>query len=256
MAVSPQMPGPVPPAPSTFTMRGLWRLALWGSSAALALALVVLIQNTDTGQQRIAALRGIDQPTRIAAAPATIIRPNPETEMELRRQADGLRSLAAERDRVLARLETLERNLEDVTGSVRQVARTGVETPTVPSWLTPPMVIGAPPTTEARTGPRLQQAEMPPADTVAVKREFGLDLGPANNIEGLRTLWNAAKLAFPELLEPLRPVVAMRDDKGRTEPRLIVGPVANSAMAAKLCASVAAAGRRCQPAVFDGQRLQ
>jgi hypothetical protein len=39
------------------------------------------------------------------------------------------------------------------------------------------------------------------------------------------------------------------------ELRLVVGPLANAATAARLCAALANAGTTCQPTVFDGQRL-
>ncbi len=255
------VPPPVMPTEHPFNMRGLWRLALWGSSAAAALTLVVLVQNSENGRQRMALMLGHDAPTRVAAAPATAVR-NPEAENELRRQADALRILNADRERLVQRLAALERNVEDITGSVRQPQRreTAAQVPTTPAWLTPPMVI-APATTQAaaptsRLGAKQQQAEMPPADTVAIKTEFGIDLGSAANVEDLRSLWNAAKLSHPAVLDALRPVVGLREEKGRpSELRLIAGPVANAGVAARLCATLAAAGKPCQPAVFDGQRL-
>jgi hypothetical protein len=42
---------------------------------------------------------------------------------------------------------------------------------------------------------------------------------------------------------------------GGVELRLVAGPIANAASAARLCATLAAAGATCQPATFDGQRL-
>ena len=42
---------------------------------------------------------------------------------------------------------------------------------------------------------------------------------------------------------------------GAIELRLVVGPLPNASIAARLCAALSAAGQSCQPAVFDGQRL-
>ena len=53
-----------------------------------------------------------------------------------------------------------------------------------------------------------------------------------------------------------RPVIAIRDGgSAGIELRLVAGPVANAAAAARLCAALSSAGQTCQPAIFDGQRL-
>jgi hypothetical protein len=89
------------------------------------------------------------------------------------------------------------------------------------------------------------------------KTEYGLDLGSASAIEALRTAWNAALRRHGVVLEGLRPVVQMRERPrpGATEFRLIAGPIPNATAAARLCATMTAAGAICAPAVFDGQRL-
>ena len=54
----------------------------------------------------------------------------------------------------------------------------------------------------------------------------------------------------------MRPIIAIREGRaGQVDLRLVVGPIGNAAAAAKLCASLAAAGLSCQPTLFDGQRL-
>ena len=89
------------------------------------------------------------------------------------------------------------------------------------------------------------------------KTEFGLDLGSASSVEALRTAWTAALRRHGTLLEGLRPLVQMRERPRPSgiELRLIAGPIANAATAARLCATMTAAGAICAPAVFDGQRL-
>jgi hypothetical protein len=58
-------------------------------------------------------------------------------------------------------------------------------------------------------------------------------------------------------LEGLGPVVQTRERgrAGAVELRLIAGPLPNAATAARLCATMTAAGAICAPTMFDGQRL-
>jgi hypothetical protein len=70
-------------------------------------------------------------------------------------------------------------------------------------------------------------------------------------------LWGTAKTRHGTLLEGLRPIITVRENArpGKVELRLVAGPLANAATAARLCAVITTAGAVCQPAVFDGQRL-
>jgi len=96
-----------------------------------------------------------------------------------------------------------------------------------------------------------------PADSIATKTEFAVDLGSAPTIDGLRQLWDSVRSNQSSLVDRLRPVIAVResDKTGPVELRLVVGPLANAAAAARLCASFSSAGRACEPSVFDGQKL-
>jgi hypothetical protein len=96
-----------------------------------------------------------------------------------------------------------------------------------------------------------------PADSVATKTEFAVDLGTATTIEGLRQLWESIRNNQSSLVDRLRPVIAVResDKTSPVELHLVVGPLANAAAAARLCASFSSAGRGCEPSVFDGQKL-
>jgi hypothetical protein len=95
------------------------------------------------------------------------------------------------------------------------------------------------------------------ADSIATKTEFAVDLGGAQNVEGLRLLWSSIRSNQPSLVDQMRPVIAVRETEksGTVELRLVVGPLANAAAAARLCASFSSAGRACEPAIFDGQKL-
>jgi hypothetical protein len=94
----------------------------------------------------------------------------------------------------------------------------------------------------------------PPA--VPVQRtEFGIDLGGANSIEGLRALWQRL-LKSNKVLAALRPIIVVKEKPaGGTHLRLVAGPLTDAATAAKFCAILSGGDRFCETSVFDGQRL-
>jgi len=94
-----------------------------------------------------------------------------------------------------------------------------------------------------------------PEDTVPVRRaEFGVDLGSANTLDGLRGLWR--KLSKTQkALKGLQPIVMVKESGNATQLRLVVGPVNDAATAARLCATLGGASRNCETSVYDGQRL-
>jgi hypothetical protein len=91
----------------------------------------------------------------------------------------------------------------------------------------------------------------------ATKRQFGLDLGGAPSEDALRPLWTGALRRHGVLLQNLRPmVVTLEHPRGDgVEYRLIAGPIANAAKAARFCTAITATGGVCQPAMYDGQKL-
>jgi hypothetical protein len=95
-----------------------------------------------------------------------------------------------------------------------------------------------------------------PPEPVATKPAFGVDIGGAPTLAAMRTAWDRIRRNHASLLDGLRPVIAIRDGRGgQVDLRLVVGPIGNAAAAARLCASLAAAGLSCQPTMFEGQRL-
>jgi hypothetical protein len=95
------------------------------------------------------------------------------------------------------------------------------------------------------------------ADPLAVAAGLGLDVGGATSYEGLRTLWKSSKTSVPGLPEEVYPVVTVREN-GKThgiELRLVIGPIADVELASRLCGTLSAAHRYCQPVAFEGQRL-
>jgi hypothetical protein len=95
------------------------------------------------------------------------------------------------------------------------------------------------------------------AGSVATATDFGVDLGGATSVNGLRALWASLRGKYAQHLNGLWPVMSIKDrvKPGTIELRLIAGPLPNAGQAARLCATFAGLGIVCQPAVFDGQRL-
>jgi len=246
----------------------LIRSAVWVALAAVAVLTALISARTETGERRIAALTsnrpaGATRGTKDPAAGRQF-----DQEAEQRRVSEAIRLLAADRDRLLARLNSLERSLDDVTGSIGPAMRT--QPPPAPATSTAPPPAPAPAAAAASAAPapapppatsrvaagHLATGMPLPAESVATKTEFGIDLGGNATVDGVKAMWAALKAGQPGLLEGLRPVVSIREVRpGAIELRLIAGPLANASVAARLCAALAAAGQNCQPAVFDGQRL-
>ena len=239
------------PVRPKFGLRDLFRLAIWGVSAASALFVALYAATTEIGRDRLfvafAEIHEVLMPTGVKPI-------RPLDAREGRRLAETVRSLAADRDRLLARVATLEQNLDGITGSIARAEKAARSAPgTAPPEPTPAPTRAAPDEDVTSSIPMPPQ----PPGASAAKPEFGLDLGSATTIDALRTAWTVALRRHGPLLEGLRPVVQMRERPrpGGMELRLVAGPVPNAASAARLCVSMTAAGAICAPSVFEGQRL-
>jgi hypothetical protein len=264
-----------------FDMRSLRRLAIWGGTATTALVMAVVAgYSGNASRQSMAGASAAGAPSATGApsvqksdARTARLDAHPaEMEPETQRLADAVRVLAADRDQLVARIGTLERNLEDITGTIkrqdfrpesrqesRQEPTAGAAAPPAPPSGSPAAVPSQPqPSTPERiaNAPALAAGEAP-AVIEAGRGEFGVDIGGAPNFEGLRTLWASAKAGNGVQFEGLHPAVAVREN-GRSkgaELRLIVGPLADVEAAVRLCATLSGARRYCQPVAFEGQRL-
>ena len=99
------------------------------------------------------------------------------------------------------------------------------------------------------------ETTQPPA-TLVGRTEFGVDIGSGSDLEQVRVLWNAAKTQHGRLLGNLHPVVVKRKDAGgKTDYRLVVGPLANAGAAAKLCATLGTANVICSTRPYHGGRF-
>ena len=98
------------------------------------------------------------------------------------------------------------------------------------------------------------QAEI---ETPIERTQFGLDLGGASSMAGLRALWKGLRKSHGKQLGELRPVLIVRQGKNGLglQVHVVAGPIADAAAAAKLCAVLTADDRNCETTVFDGQRL-
>ena len=94
---------------------------------------------------------------------------------------------------------------------------------------------------------------------VSLRRtEFGVDLGSANSVNGLRALWlGLLKSRSNAPLTALRPIIVIKEATGGLgiQLRLVAGPLNDAGAAARICAVLTENKRPCETAIFDGQRL-
>ena len=125
----------------------------------------------------------------------------------------------------------------------------------------PPRIVTASPMPEVVASvPPAADAE--PEATQALPKvqrtEFGVDVGGANSVGGLRALWRGLlKSRANAPLAALRPIIVVKESSTGLgmQLRLVVGPLTDAAAAAKICASMIENERPCETTVFDGQRL-
>jgi len=259
-------------APRAFTMRRLWRLVTWGAMAASALLIVVLSARSEVGSQRIAVALGsfIGSSHRPGQVTTVTVRP-PDGEADTRRLSEAVRALAADRDKLEARLTAVEHSIEDSTGSIaRQPAAAAWPDPEplVPAGATSlaTLVASAEPAPPSRpVSPVVPLATVPaaaptipaPSSATPPRQEFAVYLGSAFAIEALRARWAELRTARPQLFTGLRAVVTAKETSrpNRRELRLMAGPLASIEAATRLCASIAPLHLPCQPGTFDGQHI-
>jgi hypothetical protein len=256
---------------SSFNLRSLLRLALWGAAAAASLGAVVFVAYTNVGSQRLIAAMAGGQPSSAQLAARTA-----ETENETRRLTEAVQSLATDRERLLTRIASLERNLQEITGSIQRPAAampTASSPPGPPRDTQPQAVeIATPsPAVEARAPDTTNQPGVPASgnhvaalsagDEQPINErgplEFAVDVGSAANFDGLRLLWNSVYGTNPALFDGLHPLVAVRENR-RTrsaELRLLVGPFGDTKAATRVCSVLSGMRRPCQPSAFEGQQF-
>ncbi len=107
--------------------------------------------------------------------------------------------------------------------------------------------------------PRLPDKPAPETTQAIVTRtQFALDLGGETSLDGLRARWASLRGNHGQALESLKPLVALReaDQPGAFDFRLLVGPIANAADAARTCARLNNTKIICAVTTYDGQHLE
>jgi hypothetical protein len=268
-------------------MQGLMRLAGWGVAASAGLLFAAIAANSGSGRDRLsAAFAGVNgtqaaEAARAEALQAAQLARLAANESDTRRLTEIVRSLAGDRERLLTRLASIERGLEDVTGSIqkqavnqKQAAATPPAAPAAPpspppaAAEPPPKMAAVPPQTVAPAQPtppaqapkppaNAQPAAIPELEAIPGRPAAGVDIGGAKDFDGLRTLWNTINASYGELFDGLHPIVSVRENnKSRgAELRLIAGPLTDVESASKICTTLATAKRYCRLVTFEGQPL-
>jgi hypothetical protein len=121
-----------------------------------------------------------------------------------------------------------------------------------------PVIAGPIPDIVASTAPDMD-ADDATAPKVSLQRtEFGVDVGGANSVNGLRMLWRGLlKSRSNAPLAALRPIIVIKENTNGLgmQLRLVAGPLNDAGAAAKICAVLTENHRPCETAIFDGQRL-
>ncbi len=160
-----------------FDMRALWRLGGWGAAAALALVVVAFVSTSDTGSQRLAlTFAPAELPVR---AVTTIKMPPLQNDAETKRLATQVRALAADRDRLTARIAALEHELNDLTGSVKRLADAPAPAVTTPAPM-PSAPKTAPPAMAQREAPKAAAAPSSVNSPIAIPAAGTLAPQPDN----------------------------------------------------------------------------
>ncbi len=269
-----QAPPPKAAMARAFTISHLWRMALWGATAAGALLIAVLTTRSDPGSQRMATLISEPGKNHVAARPF-------DAQAETRKLAESVRSLTIKNGQLESRLAVIEQNVNDVTGSItkqinevrREAANTWpadakpepITPAVVTSMMSPmetPSPFGAPLPPPPRTSPATQSpgditGSVASAAPAAKPGAYGVDVGSALSIDVLRARWLGIRSAHWHLFEGLTPTVVLHQmaRSNRVELRLVVGPLDSSDAAAQLCAALAAYRLLCQPTAFDSSHI-
>jgi hypothetical protein len=219
--------------------RAMVPLGLWGAAAAACLLLLAFATWTETGQARLtgayASLQGRTETQDAGAAERA------RQLEDARKTAETIRNLTRDRNDLLVRITALERNYEDVTGSIGKLAHA-----VQPRSATASVAVDASQSPIDASGIHLDSG----------RDEVAIDIGGATSVAAMSATWDRIRRKHATLLDGLRPLITVRDGRGgQIELRLVAGPLSNRAAAAKLCAPLAATGIHCEPAAFEGQRL-
>lgn len=204
---------------------------MWGGAATVAVAAALLITQTDIGSGRLveALAQPRTAPAQVAGNDELLKRVEAQRVEETRQLEARIRELSADRERLNARLASLEQNVTDITGSIkRDLAIVAATAPTAKPVqearpaapvLSPPATAATAepqPTTskaeakmEARVEPKPEQKPEPKAEAKAevkpeVKPEAKADPAPAAKPEAAATPAEAPAQAAAVPMPPAR----------------------------------------------------
>lgn len=233
--------------------RAALRVGAWLVIAACASAALVIAARTPSGSQRFA--QALSEVGRAPALPFSLRLPGSGDAaafaITAERLSENVRQLTADRDRLLSRLDALERG--DVTGSVPAVRRSS-RVGSTPAEGDSPVQNGAGnPIGEANA----QYQASIGTDAPLLRTGYAVDLGYAPSLEAARGLWHTVKTKHSGMLEGLRPLLAIREGPNGQgiSLHLVAGPFPSPAAAGRLCAILGAMGEHCEPTAYEGQRL-
>ena len=273
-------------------IRAFFWLCGWGGAAVFALIVFAIASQTKTASDRLRLIFAASEPSAVAQMPPRVAQLEIETQFlteQMRALATDRDRLAGR----IALLESSVDDMtgaikKQAAATAALVAKTtsptGGQSATA-ATMTPPAATNRPapiatnptspntPATTASVAP--SQAPAPPAasaplplaraataaqasepeSTSANPVEFGLDLGGAATVDGVRQRWIAVKANFGPLLSGMYPIAAHEHRPGSAGYRLVVGPLPNSAAASSLCAHFTAARTACRSAKFDGEQI-
>jgi hypothetical protein len=323
--------------------RMMWRLGSWGVAAVGAVVVAILASQSQV-QLRRDQVATSDTFARQSQQIQLVAK---ETQTEARRLTLAIETLNSDRDRLYARVTSVEQGLDSVTGSIkRQTTPTPTAATTTPAPTPQPpataSVVAPPAATEPKPVAELPSIPStpvigpvaviaPPAETTAAKpaqaaasstinppasaplvawksmtappdaaaaklsepaptieappaapettasvqpaateptptaveavatpvarTEFGVDIGGANSVDGLRAIWRG--MSKSRALNGLRPIMMVKERPTGLgmQLRLVAGPLSDAAAAAKICAVLTESSRPCETSIFDGQRL-
>lgn len=322
--------------------RMMWRLGSWGVAAVGAVVVAILASQSQVQLRR----DQVATSETFARQAQQIQLVAKETQVEARRLTLAIETLNSDRDRLYARVTSVEQGLDSVTGSIKRqtnptptaatttpapapqppatasvVAPSAVtaepkpaaELPSIPSTpvigpvaaVTPPaettpakpaqtVVSNSPPAptplvtwksmtappdataaklselvpaVEPSAAPEITASVQPAAvtepapaaieavATPVARTEFGVDIGGANSVDGLRAIWRG--MSKSRVLNGLRPIMMVKERPTGLgmQLRLVAGPLSDAAAAAKICAALTESSRPCETSIFDGQRL-
>ncbi len=193
-------------------IRVLWRLSAWGGAAAIGLAAVAITTQTDSGSARLQNILAQESPPVRTVTLATVKPYVVEKDAETLRLEAQVRTLAADRDRLTARVASLEHNLDDMTGSIKRqaaqlaeaaAAKTPAPAPSPPAITAPQVMAAAPAPSAPATSPTPPLITPPTAPTTTGIAEPSPTTPPAQT---------ATPAAEPVPLPPVRVAAAPASD--------------------------------------------